>query len=576
MSFQERVFPAIAATHRSAVGIARVLRETPDLGNAYTEVGDVRSELLRFDAALAHSREQLETLREEGRSEEAGSIVDGQLLMLADPEVIRGVIQLIKRDRWGALRAVDHVIDSLCQKFSGLDDPYLAAREADLQDIGTRIRKNLIGVDPNEFDGITEETVLVAKELAPSTIVQLETIPFAGIVMECGAATSHAAILARGLNMPCLVGAAGILEYAQSGHEILLDGESQEVILHPSADTKSEREERLAQPAPESSAGLYPEGLRTLDGQRVQLRANISLGGEVRSLSAFGAEGVGLFRTEMLFMGKSRGPAFNQQVRSYKRVLKTAGEQVVTFRTMDAGGDKDLPFLHPPEEENPALGQRSIRLSLHEGKVFKRQLRALLQAGTEGNMRLMYPMITTLEELHQANAVLEEVKAELEEAGEPYLKSLKAGMMVEVPAVALRLADFAPHAEFFSVGTNDLIQFLFAADRGNASVAHLTDGAHPAFLRIMKEIAQTAAASGVPVSCCGELPTDPVSFTLLLGLGFREFSMNLFAVPRNRLIASRIDTRDLTGLAEEALQKTSAKDVRALVRTYLAEVLPAP
>lgn len=568
----ERRFPATAATHRSVLGVVRLIREAPAPVTLHQEPGDVRSELLRFDAALAHSREQLEGMRDERTTPEARDILDGQLLILGDPELIRGVLTHIKQDHWSALRSVDHVVNELCQRFSGMDDQYLAGREADMQDVGTRIRKNLIGVDPNEMVGIGATTVLVAESLAPSAVVLLESVPIGGIVMAGGAVTSHAAIMARGLNLPCLVGARGVMEAAENGDEILIDGREAQAILHPSPETRSALEARASDASEEMRTSLSPDGLRTVDGQRVYLRANISLGGEVRSLAAFGAEGVGLFRTEMLFMGRGRPPSFSSQLRAYKRVLQQAGGEVVTFRTIDAGGDKDLPFLQDHEDENPALGVRSIRLSLRERRVFRTQLRALLKAGPAGHMRLMYPMVTTFEELQEANAVLEEVKSELAAADEEHAGDLRAGIMVETPAAALMADSFAPEVAFFSIGTNDLLQFLFAADRGHPELQHLLDGVHPAAMEVIGRVVRAGREHGIPVAVCGELPADPVGFTVLLGLGIREFSMNLFAVPRAREIAARMDTRDLEAILGELHGARSAREVRERIQAHLDEV----
>jgi len=320
---------------------------------------------------------------------------------------------------------------------------------------------------------------------------------------------------------------------------------------------------------------LSPEGLRTVDGQRVHLRANISLGGEARSLSAFGAEGVGLFRTEMLFLGRSRAPGLANQLRAYRRVVEEARGEVVTFRTIDVGGDKDLPFLQTHEEENPAMGVRSIRLSLRERRVFRGQLKALLRASAAGPIRLMYPMVTTLQELEEANQILAEVKSELAAGEEDFDADLVAGIMVETPAAALQAERFAPHVAFFSIGTNDLLQFTFGVDRGHPELGHLLDGAHPASWELIERVVAAGRAHELPVSVCGELPADPIGFTILLGLGVREFSMNLFAVPRIREIASTMDTRDLGALLEEARKEASALAVREHIQAYLDRVRSA-
>jgi phosphotransferase system enzyme I (PtsI) len=570
---KECIFPGTAATTRSILGVVRLVRQIPIPSSAHLEVGDVRSELTRFDAALGHSREQLEVMRNRGTSEEAITLLDGQLLILADPELVGGVVQHIKTKRKGALRAVDRVIDALCQKFVDLDDEYLRAREADLQDVGMRIRKNLIGVDPNELEDVDAGTVLVARDLPPSSVVRLESVAIGGIVMSRGAATSHAAILARGLGLPCLVGVKGIFRAARKGDPILVDGMSGKAILHPSEATRAEYEKTQVQPERPAGRSLSPNGLRTPDGKRIHLRANISLGGEVRSLDAFGAEGVGLFRTEMIFLGRARAPSLDSQIRAYRRVLQHAGDRVVTFRTLDAGGDKDLPFLSYGEQANPAMGVRSIRLCLREGRVFRRQLKAILCAGAEGNARVMYPMISTLQELEDANQIMAEVKADLEKEGVEYARDLKAGMMIETPAAALQAERFAPLVEFFSIGTNDLMQFLFAADRGNPDLNHLQDGAHPACFGLLKGVINAGREAKIPVSCCGELPADPIGFLILLGLGMREFSMNLFAVPLIREIASKMDTRDLEGLMAELMAARDAKEVRLRLQEHLDQVL---
>ena len=569
---RERRFPGTAATARSVLGTVRVVQDRPALDAPPHETGDARTELLRFDDALARSREQLEVIRGEASSEDASSIVGGQLNILADPDLVRGVIQRIKRQRQSALRAVDEMVGELCQRFAGLEDEYLAAREADLQDVGDRIRKNILGLSPDELVGVDEATVLVARDLAPSTVVRLEAMEVGGLVMAAGSVTSHASILARGLGLPCMVGAKGILLTAQTGDPVLVDAESQQVVLHPSPETLEAAADVLAAPgapAPERPSAT----LETQDGEVIHLRANISLGGEVRSLEAFGAEGVGLFRTEMLHLGRARAPSLGQQLRAYRRVLQGAGGLPVTFRTIDAGGDKDLPFMHCEEEENPAMGLRSLRLSLRERRVFRTQLKAILKAAVLGPTRLMYPMVSTVQEVRAANAVLEEVRAELREAGEEHDADLRAGVMIEVPAAALSAEMLAPEVEFFSIGTNDLLQFTFAADRGHPDLIHLQDGAHPAFLDLIERVVVAGRRHERPVSVCGEMPADPVGFLLLVGLGIRDFSMNLFAVPRIREIASKLDTRDLERLLEEVRHELGAAEVRQRVQEDLDRLL---
>jgi phosphotransferase system enzyme I (PtsI) len=580
---REQRFSATAATQRSVLGVVRVVHDRPDLDAPPHETGDARTELLRFDDALVRSREQLERIRSEASSEDAASIVGGQLNILADPEVVRGVIQRVKRQRMSALRAVDDVVGVLCQQFAGMDDEYLAAREADLQDVGDRIRKNILGISPDDLAGVDENTVLVARDLAPSTVVRLEAMEVGGLVMDAGSVTSHASILARGLGLPCMVGARGVLSEAATGDPVLVDAEAEEVILHPTPETLEARASVLQAP------GVVPQerpalALETIDGESIHLRANISLGGEVRSLEAFGADGVGLFRTEMLHLGRARAPSMGQQLRAYRRVLQGAGGLPVTFRTIDAGGDKDLPFMHCEEEENPAMGLRSLRLSLRERRVFRTQLKAILKAAVHGPARLMYPMVSTVHEVRAANAVLEEVRAELREAGEEHCEDLRAGVMIEVPAAAISAELLAPEVEFFSIGTNDLLQFTFAADRGHPDLIHLLDGAHPAFLALIESVVVAGRRHEIPVSVCGEMPADPVGFVLLVGLGVRDFSMNLFAVPRIREIASKLDTRDLERLLkldtrdlerllEEVRHELGAAEVRQRVQEYLDRLL---
>ncbi len=571
----ERRLSGVAVSPRSGRGRARVVGPVGEGEAVPLRADDVRTELLRFDTALAKSRDQLEHMRGRSSNPEADNVVSAQLEMLADPTFVRSVLQRVKGEHWSAVRAVDHVIGQLARRFAEMSDAYMRAREADVQDVGSRIRRNLLGRDPNELYGIDAGAILVARDLAPSTVVQLEHVAIGGIVMEGGAATSHAAIMARGMGIPCLVGVAGLLAAVGNGDLLILDHRSGEVVVDPSEATLEAIAPVLAAQAPPEERPAQEAGERselvTQDGVRVHLRANVSLGAEVRSLRAFGAEGVGLFRTEYLFMGKPRPPPFKAQLRTYTRAVQDAAGELVTFRTIDVGGDKDIPYFGRLREPNPAMGLRSIRLCMREEATFRIQLRAILRASAEGPVHLMYPMIASLEDLERANRILSEVASDLVASNEPFDPDLRAGMMVEVPAAALSARLFAPRVAFFSIGTNDLVQFLMAADRMNPEVSEYLSGVPPALIDLIRTVVAAARAAGIPVSCCGELPAEPVGFTILLGLGIRDFSMNLFAVPRIRQLAARLDTRELEKLVSGLSEASGAGEVRHAVESYLVE-----
>lgn len=573
-----REFSGTAATPRSILGVVRRV-ESPvrkSLEAPARKASDPRQELRLFDQALLQSREQLETLRNLRPSEEARKIVESQLNIVGDPELVRGILKEIKSSALSATRAVDAVIHRMAEQFANLEDSLLASRQDDLLDVGNRIRKNLLGEDPNEFLDTSEETILVARSLSPSSVVQLERVPLGGILMCQGALTSHAVILARGMDLPCLVGVEGIDAFAKNGDPILLDGSEGKAILHPSEEAIEARRERLEVAAkPDETGDLSPARESfTKDGVRIHLRANISLGGEVRSLDAFGADGVGLFRTELIFMSRSTPPSRAQQLRAYRRVIREGRGRVITFRTIDGGGDKTLPFLNHPSEENPALGLRSIRLSLRQTKIFKTQLEAVFAAAKEegGDVRVMFPMVTQPEELDQALEIFHQVGDRLG-AGRDF-PTPKVGVMIEVPAAALRASQFASRVDFLSLGTNDLAQFVFACDRENSAVSHLADPIDPVMAELIDRVVRAGAAHQIPVSVCGELGAEPVGFLFLLALGVREFSMNLFAVPPIRACAARLDTSTLEPLRTQILDATSAAAVRALLREHLKPSQP--
>ena len=491
----------------------------------------IEGELAKLENGLKKSKTQLIAIREkvkEKMGEDKAAIFDGHIMLLEDEDLIEEVEAKITGDKLPAARALREGIDEYCEMISKLDDPYLRERAADLQDIGKRWLKNLLEIKINDFSNLEPNTIVVTKDLTPSDTAQLDLKNCVGFITEIGGKTAHSAIMARSLELPAVVGVKGVLGEVKDGELVIMDGETGEIFLEPTEKLVEEykiKQEKIRVEKEELKKLIHEEAV-TLDGRKVDIWGNIGSPNDVDAVIESGATGIGLYRTELLFMNSDHFPTEEEQYQAYRVVAEKMQGKPVTIRTMDIGGDKELPYLDLPKEMNPFLGYRAIRISLENKDMFKTQLRAILRASQYGQIKIMYPMISSINEIRKANAILEECKKELDEIGKIYDRNIKVGIMVETPSTAIVAYKFAKEVDFFSIGTNDLTQYFLAVDRGNELVSSLYNSFNPAVLEAIQKVIDAAHHAGISVSMCGEFAGDKRATRLLLGMGLDSFSMS--------------------------------------------------
>lgn len=491
----------------------------------------IEGELAKLENGLKKSKTQLIAIREkvkEKMGEDKAAIFDGHIMLLEDEDLIEEVEAKITGDKLPAARALREGIDEYREMISQLDDPYLRERAADLQDIGKRWLKNLLEIKINDFSNLEPNTIVVTKDLTPSDTAQLDLKNCVGFITEIGGKTAHSAIMARSLELPAVVGVKGVLGEVKDGELVIMDGETGEIFLEPTEKLVEEykiKQEKIRVEKEELKKLIHEEAV-TLDGRKVDIWGNIGSPNDVDAVIESGATGIGLYRTEFLFMNSDHFPTEEEQYQAYRVVAEKMQGKPVTIRTMDIGGDKELPYLDLPKEMNPFLGYRAIRISLENKDMFKTQLRAILRASQYGQIKIMYPMISSINEIRKANAILEECKKELDEIGKIYDRNIKVGIMVETPSTAIVAYKFAKEVDFFSIGTNDLTQYFLAVDRGNELVSSLYNSFNPAVLEAIQKVIDAAHHAGISVSMCGEFAGDKRATRLLLGMGLDSFSMS--------------------------------------------------
>ena len=516
------------------VAIGKVLLFTEEemlIPEVKDENSTIESELTKLEDGLKKSKTQLIAIREkvkEKMGEDKAAIFDGHIMLLEDEDLIMEVEDKIKGEGLPAAKALHDGINEYCEMISQLDDPYLRERAADLQDIGKRWLKNLLGIRIKDLSDLEPNTVVVTYDLTPSDTAQLDLENCVGFLTEIGGKTAHSAIMARSLELPAVVGIKGVLNEVKEGETVIMDGEEGELFLDPSPELIAEyvaKKEKLAAEKEELKKLISEEAVTT-DGRKVDIWGNIGSPNDVDAVIASGATGIGLYRTEFLFMNSDHFPTEEEQYEAYKVVVQKMQGKPVTIRTMDIGGDKELPYLDLPKEMNPFLGYRAIRISLENKDMFKTQLKAILRASHYGQIKIMYPMISSVNEIRKANEILEECKKELDEIGELYDRNIKVGIMVETPSTAIIAYKFAKEVDFFSIGTNDLTQYFLAVDRGNEMVSALYNSFNPAVLEAIQKVIDAAHNAGISVSMCGEFAGDKKATKLLLGMGLDSFSMS--------------------------------------------------
>jgi phosphotransferase system enzyme I (PtsI) len=488
--------------------------------------------------------------------------------MLDDPELLDTVRTSIEDERLNAAAALSRATETYAQMLESLDDEYLSARAADVRDVANRVLRILLGVAESPTEGLTVPSIILARDLTPSDTVLLDKSLVLGFCTAEGGATSHTAILARGLGLPAVVGAGTEILGIPSGAMLALDGGDGALVVEPDAETALiyQARQAAATTAMAQAREQAHQPAVTRDGHHVEVVANIgNVQGAQAALEA-GAEGVGLLRTEFLYLERNHLPDEEEQYRAYRAIVDAFGEMPVILRTLDIGGDKELPYLDLPREINPFLGMRAIRLCLAQPELFKPQLRAALRASVERNLKIMFPMVATVAEVQASRSALEECRAELAAEGQAVAEGIEVGIMVEIPAAAVMADRLAAEVDFFSIGTNDLAQYTMAADRTNAAVAHLAIGFQPAVLRLVRDIIVAAHAQGRWVGLCGELAGEPLALPILLGLGLDEFSMNPPAIPVAKQIIRTLTVAQAQEIAEAALALDNPQAVQELVR----------
>ncbi|MCZ2019076.1 phosphoenolpyruvate--protein phosphotransferase [Enterococcus faecium] len=572
-----QMLKGIAASDGVAVAKAYLLVQ-PDLTFSKATVEDTAAEEARLDAALAKSTEELQQIREKAAQslgEAEAQVFDAHLMVLSDPEMVGQIKQNIKDNSVNAESALKEVTDMYIGMFEAMEDnAYMQERAADIRDVAKRILAHLLGVTLPNPSMINEEVVVVAHDLTPSDTAQLDRNFVKAFVTDIGGRTSHSAIMARSLEIPAIVGTKEITAKVKEGDILAVNGIEGDVIIDPTDEQKAEFEKAGADYAAQKAEWEKLKNAETVtaDGKHFELAANIGTPKDLVGVHNNGGEAVGLYRTEFLYMDSPDFPTEDDQYEAYKAVLEGMEGKPVVVRTMDIGGDKELPYLQLPHEMNPFLGYRALRISLSEqgDEMFRTQMRALLRASVHGNLRIMFPMVATLKEFRAAKAIFEEEKQKLISEGKEVSDTIQVGIMIEIPAAAVLADKFAKEVDFFSVGTNDLIQYTMAADRMNERVSYLYQPYNPSILRLIKNVIDAAHAEGKWAGMCGEMAGDQTAVPLLVGMGLDEFSMSATSILKTRSLMKRLDTAKMAELADRALKECDMmEEVVELVHEYV-------
>lgn len=567
--------PLYGIAASDGIAIAKTYRlESPSLQFDKKTIADPQQEVERLNSALAASTQELELIRDQAERQigaKEAAIFGAHLMVLSDPELIGPITEKIQTARVNAESALQEVSDMFMEMFAAMDNEYMQERAADIKDVRNRVLAHLLGVKFPNPGLIDEKVILLAEDLTPSDTVQFNPEFIQGFITEIGGRTSHSAILARTLEIPAVVGVKKLMETLEDGMMLIIDGIEGKIIADPTAEeieTYNKRKEEFAAQKREL-ASLKDAATISADGVQVELAANIGSPKDVDSLLENGAEAIGLFRTEFLYMGRDSFPTEEQQFEIYAEVLKRMGDKPTVVRTLDIGGDKELSYLDLPKELNPFLGLRAIRLCLEMPDLFRTQLRALIRSSVHGNLKIMFPMIATLEEFRQAKQMFVEEQQKLDAENIPFNENIEVGIMVEIPSTAVLADVFAKEVDFFSIGTNDLIQYTLAADRMNENVAHLYQPFNPAILRMVKMVIDAAHKEGKWAGMCGEMAGEQLAVPILLGLGLDEFSMSASSILKTRSMIGTLSKAEMETHTERILSLATAQEVRQ----YVAELV---
>ena len=537
---------------------------------------EVESEVARFYKGREAAAAQLTAIKEKARQtlgEEKEAIFEGHLMILEDEELEEEIVSYLKEHKVTADVAASVVIDQQVAMLSDIDDEYLKERAGDIRDIGNRLLKNILGMNIIDLGEISEKSILVAYDLTPSETAQLNLDNVLGFITDIGGRTSHTSIMARSLELPAIVGTNDVTSRVNTGDYVVLDAINNAVYVNPTEEeiARLRALEQKYKEEKEELIKLKDLPAVTLDGRQVDVCANIGTIRDIDGAERNGAEGVGLYRTEFLFMDRDQLPSEEEQFQAYKAVVEAMKNRLVILRTMDIGGDKDLPYMNLPKEMNPFLGWRAIRIALDRREILNAQLRAVLRASAFGKLAVMFPMIISVEEVRELKAVLETLKQQLREEGKAFDENIQVGVMVETPSAAVNAKFLAKEVDFFSIGTNDLTQYTLAVDRGNELISHLYNPLTPSVLSLIKQVIDASHAEGKWTGMCGELAGDEKATILLLGMGLDEFSMSAISVPKIKKLIRNVNYQDAQDLAKEVLQQPTAEDIEQLIANFLAE-----
>ena len=571
------MFKGTNASSGIGIGTARVVEEA-ELVIEKKTVADADAEVTRFKGALDKTMKDTEALAADLATrvgEKEAEILQGHLMLLMDPALTGEIENTIKGENICSEFAVEMVCTMYANVFAGMDDELMQQRATDMRDIKTRMQRVLLGVDSVDIASLPEGSILVAKDLTPSMTAGINPKNVTGIVTELGGKTSHSAILARALEIPAVVAVNDFLSEVKNGDFVILDGDAGEVYVNPDPEIEKEyTAKRDAFLAEKKELEKYiGKPTTTRDGVTVELVANIGKPKDVEKVLQYDGEGVGLFRTEFLFMDRNSMPTEEEQFEAYKKVAEALAGKPVIIRTLDIGGDKEIPYMGLEKDENPFLGYRAIRLCLDRKEdIYKPQLRALLRASAYGNIKIMIPMVTCIDEYREAKMLIGELKLEMDRQGIAYNKDIQVGIMVETAAASLIADIFAREVDFFSIGTNDLTQYTMSVDRGNDKVSYLYSPFNPAVLRSIRRIITCAREAGIMVGMCGEAASDPMMIPLLLAFGLNEFSMSASAILYSRKLITSLSTEELQSVADKVMSFTTTKEVENYMREFIAEL----
>ncbi|AMB98031.1 phosphoenolpyruvate--protein phosphotransferase [Aerococcus urinaeequi] len=562
------------------IAIAKAfLVEEPDLSFEISKSNDSQQEKERLAKAIADSKVEIEKIKAvaaKSLSEEEAQVFDAHLMVLEDPELQQAYTQKIDDETLNAESAVRQTADFYIEIFKGMEDnPYMQERAADIKDVTDRLVAHLLGVKIPDLSTIDEEVVVVAYDLTPSDTAQLNRQFVKGFATDIGGRTSHSAIMSRSLEIAAVVGTGNVSKEINDGDTVIVDGLNGDVIVNPDDATIAEYEKIAADFLARKAEWEKLKDAETLtkDGKKFEIAANIGTPKDLEGVHSNGAEAIGLYRTEFLYMDSDEMPTEDEQFESYKVVLEGMNGHPVVVRTMDIGGDKHLPYLQLPEEMNPFLGYRAIRIGLNQPELLRVQLRALLRASVYGSLRIMFPMISNLPEFRAAKAIYEEEKAKLESEGVEVADDIQVGIMIEIPAAAVIADQFAKEVDFFSIGTNDLIQYTMAADRMNEHVSYLYQPFNPSVLRLIKNVIDASHKEGKWTGMCGEVAGEPMAAPLLVGMGLDEFSMSASSVLKIRSLISKLDSNEMAELANKVVtEATSSDEAEALIKAAVPEL----